>query len=239
MKYDYDNIHRLVSATDPKGQKYLVNTYDQLGKVVEQEHGSGTFSFDYVAIGESNRGLLSYRTTCTRKNGSQIVLEHNEAGNVVLRQLYVRKESLGTEDISGISNNNVSLVTKLRYNMNFELISQILPAGNNTEWIYSENEENPLAQGNLMQVTEIPADGVGSDQPKIITHYEYESTFQFVTKYIDPRGNKTSYEYDEMGNLVVTTYPSVTIQKSMEANESQPHWGETQRMSTNTIRWGS
>jgi len=212
VKYAYDSDHRLISITDAKDQKYLVNSYDESGKVVAQEHGSGVFKMDYDAIGEVETGFPIYRTTCIRKNGSKLVLEHNGVGNVLSRTLYVRKESFAPEDTAGISGNDVPLITKSAYNKNSELTSRIFPAGNKTEWVYSENEKNPLNQGNLLQITEIPQTGVESDQTTIVTQYEYEPTFQLTTKLIDPRGNKTSYEYDKKGNLIVTTHPSVTIQ---------------------------
>ena len=177
-----------------------------------QEHGSGMFRFEYDAIGENKNEFITYRTKYTRKNGSQIILEHNDIGNVVSSTLLVRKESFSPEDRTGKSEDNVSLITKSTYNKNSELVSRIFPAGNKTEWVYSEDEKNPLGQGNLLQVTEIPADGVESDQTRLVTQYEYEIKFQFKTASIDARGNKTAYEYDEKGNLIVTTYPLVTIQ---------------------------
>ena len=212
VKYAYDTNHRLISITDAKGQKYLVNSYDNSGKVVAQEHGSGVFKMEYEAIGEVKKGYPTYRTTCIRKNQSKLMLEHNGVGNVLSKTLHVRKESFALEDTAGISGNDVPLITTSAYNKNSELTSRIFPAGNKTEWVYSEDEKNPLNQGNLLQNIELPQTGVESDQTSIVTKYEYEPKFQLATTRIDPRGNKTTYEYDEKGNLIVTTYPSVTIQ---------------------------
>lgn len=221
LKYAYDTNHRLTSVTDAKGQKYLVNTYDQSGKVVAQEHGSGVFRMEYDAIDENKSEILTYRTTCTRKNGSKIVIEHNEVGNVISSTLFVRKESFAPEDLMGISETNVPLITKSAYNKNSELISRTFPAGNKTDWVYSEDEKSPLMQGNLLQITEIPVEGVKSDQARIITKYKYEPKFQFTTAHINSRGNETSYKYDEKGNLSVTTYPQVTIQ-SVSGGDRRP-----------------
>jgi YD repeat-containing protein len=212
VKYAYDNNHRLISVTDAKGQKYLVNHYDKSGKVVAQEHGCGVFNMEYDAIGEGENGLSTHRTTCIRKNGSKLVLEHSEVGNVLSRTLYVRKESFAPQDIKGISGNDVPLITNSVYNKNLELTSRIFPAGNKTEWVYSEDAEDSLNQGNLLQIIKIPQTGVESDQTRTVTKYEVELKFQLTTKLMDSRGNQTSYEYDEKGNLIVTTYPSVTIQ---------------------------
>lgn len=212
VKYAYDNNHRLISVTDAKSQKYLVNYYDKSGKVVAQEHGSGVFKMEYDAIGEGENGFSTHRTTCITKNESRLVLEHSGVGNVLSRTLFVRKESFAPQDSTGINGNDVPLITNSVYNKNSELTSRIFPAGNKTEWVYSENAEDSLNQGNLLQIIEIPQTEIKSDQTRIVTGYEYEPKFQLTTTHIDPRGNKTSYDYDERGNLIVKTYPSVTTQ---------------------------
>src|SRR5439155_2735767 len=117
------------------------------GKIVTQEHWNGVFEMEYKAIGKVKNGFSSYRTTCIRKNGSKIVLEHNEVGNVLSRTLHVRKESFTAEDRAGISGKAVPLITKSAYNRNSELISRIFPAGNKIEWVYSEDEKKPLNRG--------------------------------------------------------------------------------------------
>src|SRR5204863_5058016 len=83
VRYAYDTDRRLISITDAKGQRYLVNHYDTSGRVVAQEHGSGAFKLEYDPIGEGENGFPIYQTSCIRKNGSKLVLEHNEVGNVL------------------------------------------------------------------------------------------------------------------------------------------------------------
>lgn len=200
VKYAYDTNHRLISITDAKSQKYLVNHYDTAGRVVEQKHGSGVFKMVYETIGETENGFPIYRTTHIRKNGSKLVLEHNEVGNVLSRTLFVNKDSFAPEDTVGISGNDVPLITNSVYNKNSELTSCIFPAGNKTEWVYSEDEIDSLNQGNLLQIIEIPQTGVESDQTRIVKRYEYEPKFQLTTALQDPQGSKTSYEYNGKGN---------------------------------------
>src|SRR5262249_20869855 len=141
-------------------------------------------------------GFPIYRTTCIRKNGSKLVLEHNSDGNVVSRTLHVRQEAFATEDRTGIGDNDIALVTKSTYNKHSALTSSIFPAGNKAEWVYSEDQQSPLNQGNLFQVIESPQTGVQSDHTRIVTKYAYEPRYQLVSKVIDPRGNETSYEHD-------------------------------------------
>src|SRR5204863_3605838 len=62
------------------------------------------------------------------------------------------------------------------------------------------------------QITALPQAGIESDHAAIVRKYEYESSFQLLASRTDPRGNKTSYRYDEQGNLIATTYPPVSIQ---------------------------
>ncbi len=236
VRYAYDANHRLISITDAKGQKYLVNHYDRSGKVVAQEHGRGTFKIEYDVIGEGENGFPMYRTTCIRKNGSKLVLEHDEVGHVLLRTLFVSKDSFVPEDVTGLGGNDVPLITKAAYNKNSELTSRLLPAGNTTEWFYSEEENNPLNQGNLVQIVESPQPGVESDQTRIVTEYEYEQTFQLTTKLIDSRGNKTVYGHDAQGNLIVTTYPPVTIQP---VNSSIPRLPPLDRIQNDEYQYNS
>ncbi|HMH50790.1 MAG TPA: DUF6531 domain-containing protein [Candidatus Acidoferrum sp.] len=212
LKYAYDQNHRLISLTDAKGQTYLMNRYDRPGRVVIQKHGSGTYAMEYDPVGTGSDGFPIHRTTCRRKDGSIVVLEHNEAGNVIASTLRVRRGSFAPEDIAGMTGPDVPVVTTSVYNRNSELTSRRFPAGHETTWAYTEHESNPLNQGNLAQITELPQPGVESDQASIVTKYEYESSFQLRAACIDPRGNTTSHQYDEHGNLTTTKYPPVSIQ---------------------------
>jgi YD repeat-containing protein len=212
VKYGYDSNHRLTSIADAKDQNYLVNSYDPSGKVITQKHGNGNYTMEYLEIDGLDNISSTYRTTCINKNGGRLVLDHNQLGNVLLRTLYVRRESFAPEDLVGISGEEIPLMTKSSYNNNCELTSRTFPAGNKTEWLYDENENNPRSQGNLLQTTIIPSSCVESDQRQLVARFEYESDFQLTAKRVDPRGNETTYEYDNTGNLIVATYPCVTIQ---------------------------
>lgn len=236
IKYAYDTSHRLLSVTDGKGQKYLINSYDTSGRIVSQKHGSGVFKMEYDRIGTTCDGFPIYRTTCVRKNGSKLALDHNDAGNVILRRLLVRKDSFAPADRTNVSGNNIPLITKSTYSKNSELTTRLFPAGNKTEWVYAENETNPLDQGNLLQITDIPQRGVKSDQSRIIAKYEYEPKLQLITKHTDPRGSETSYDYDGNGNLIVTTYPLVTIQP---VNEGAPRPAPATRIQKTECRYSS
>ena len=157
------------------------------------------------------------------------MLEHNAAGNVLSTTLLVRSESFAPEDITGVIDPEVRLMTTSAYNTQCELVSSTRPAGDRTEWVYSERDKDPLNQGNLQQVTEFPKTGVESDQASLVTRYEYEPKFQFITGIIDPRGNKTSYQYDIKGNLSASFYPAVTIQPVNDAVPRPPQVSKTQQ----------
>ena len=212
LRYAYDTNHRLISMTDAKGQTYLVNTYDKSGRVVEQQHGSGLSKMAYDTVGTGGDGFPTYRTTCQEKNGSTRVLDHNEAGNVIVSTLQVRRESFAPEDIAGLTGDKIPVTTTSSYNRNGELISRRFPPGHEAKWTYTEGQSNPLNQGNHSQITQLPQANVASDQTSIVTTYEYEPTFQSLASQTDPRGNTTSYQYDAQGNLTATTFPAVSIQ---------------------------
>jgi YD repeat-containing protein len=54
IRYRYDERFRLTSITDPNGQTFLRNVYDDQGRVVFQEHGNGSFEFGYETVGRAN-----------------------------------------------------------------------------------------------------------------------------------------------------------------------------------------
>jgi YD repeat-containing protein len=220
--YTYDSSSKLDSITDAKGQTYLRNQYDDIGRVIVQHHGNGVFKFEYEEIGRSSGGTAILRTICQQKNGSKRELEHNEHGNAISNALHVRSEAFAPEDIAGVSGNQIPLVTRFMYNNNSELIQRIDPGGSETFWTYSVDEQDVRNQGNILTIIKIPQKGLENDQAQILTQYEYEPQFQHIIKQIDPRSNSTIYEYDTQGNLITSTYPTVTIQP-LDTGNSRPN----------------
>jgi YD repeat-containing protein len=85
VRYAYDRDFLLVSITDPKGQTFLKNSYDEQDRIKKQIHGDGTFEFEYSPIGKTAAGAPVYRTRVKLKNGGLLSLTHDEFGHVAER----------------------------------------------------------------------------------------------------------------------------------------------------------
>jgi YD repeat-containing protein len=127
VRYGYDDEHRLTTVTSPNGAVVLVNRYDDQGRVVEQTHGTGTYTFAYAKVGRGRS--LAVRVTCGLKNGGTLVVDHDPAGHPVSRRLSVRRGSFAAEDLAADAGATVPVVTTTRYNANGEAVEQTRPAG--------------------------------------------------------------------------------------------------------------
>jgi YD repeat-containing protein len=199
LRYEYDAEHRLVALIDAKGQAYLANQYDDEGRVAAQRHGDGEYWFEYEPGGT---------TRCRLKNGGLLEVDHDEAGRAARTTLHVRADAFGQDDHGGGA--TVALVTECDYNSAGELVRRRLPSGRETRWRYDDGNADPRDHGNLLELTELPRPGV--DQSPLVSRFEYAPDFQVPTASVDPRGHRTTFDYDERANRVSTTYPSVTIQ---------------------------
>jgi YD repeat-containing protein len=212
VHYTYDQAFRLVSIVDPKDQTLLRNSYDSQGRVRHQDHGDGAFDFEYEP--SNPVGGPSVLTTRVKlKNGGWLRLIHDAGGRVVESTLYVTPGSLLPADRIGEHDGKVPLTTTSTYNRHGELVQRCYPAGDSTEWLYDHDNPNPLAQGNLLQVSQIPAPGSDEEALPLVTRYTYEPLYQQTASQADPRGVITRYEYDARGNLSAKVYPPVTVQE--------------------------
>ena len=67
--------------------------------------------------------------------------------------------------------------------------------------------------GNLLsKKRSLPQPDVESDQEKLVTQLTYHPELQLVASRTNPRGQTTSHEYDSAGNLILTSYPLVSVQ---------------------------
>src|SRR6202521_1105161 len=212
-RYAYDEALRLTSITNPNGQVFLRNCYDDCDRVSQQKHGNGTFKFEYETIGETDSGLPIYRTQVWLKNGALFFLKHDAFGHAIERTLLVSAEFLSPEDRGGSSGTMIPVITKSIFNRHGELARGENPAGDIIEQIYDEKSVDPRARGNLLKLHRTPAAGVDTDQTKLITRYCYEPRHQQLESLTDPRGHVTRFKYDDHGDLAKKSYPAVTIPK--------------------------
>jgi YD repeat-containing protein len=218
--YGYDDMHRLRSITDAKGQTWLVVRYDDAGRVVEQTHGTGTYTFAYESIGQGP--TAGVRVTCGLKNGGTLVVDHDPAGHPVSRTLFVRRTAFDPVDVAVIDGDFVPLISTSSYNQHGECISRTEPAGDSITWVYAEDDDDPRNRGNCLRRTETPATGVSADQSSLVTNWTYDRGFQVPLSVTDPRGNTTSYRYDAKGNRIGTRFAPLTVQTVVGDEPDRP-----------------
>ncbi len=228
LRYGYDAERRLASLTDAKGQTYLVNTYDDAGRIVRQLHGRGEYVLEYDA---------GHRTRCHLKSGGIVDLEHDKDGHATRSTLYVRADAFSPEDVRK-AKGSVGLVTESRFNAAGELVQRRSPSGRETRWAYADHDVDPRNRGNLLEVTQLPRPGDTPGRPAIVTRFEYSRALRLVTAYIDPLGYRTTFDYDERGNLLAATFPRVTIQPVGEAGGGVATTQRVQQVRLEHDAWG-
>lgn len=96
------------------------------------------------------------------------------------------------------------------------------PNGNITEYVY-ESELNPGAdprsRGNLRILRQRPGSHQpAGDQSLIQELFEYDPTFNFVSRHTDGRGAATRHSYDGNGNRIQTSHRIASIVEDFEYN---------------------
>lgn len=222
LSYAYDGDGRVKSGTDSKGICYFENTYDELGRVIEQKD----------AIPGSIKSIFVYdddiRTT-TDRNGKQSVREYDcngllikhtdENGNIKTYEYDERDNVIKETDAKG------NAVIKV-YN-NFNKPTEITDRnGNKTYFTYD-------AVGNVTKVCYPAIEGAIPEEL-----FVYNSRNQMM-QHTDIRGTVTVYTYDANGmpatkkvgskNAIVYSYEEGLLKAQTDA------MGNTTRYSHNSI----
>lgn len=124
--------HQIVSAIDPKGNRYIVNGFDEDGRVIAQRYGSSLWR--HVEYGRGKYGTL---TNVADSQGRTYIYEHDAAGHILKKTLEKGDES--------------HLLTRRKYNSGGKLLKDCLPSGRCTEYKYSG--------GRIVQISQVSTDG--------------------------------------------------------------------------------
>lgn len=204
-RFGYDDFG-VIKVWDNEGQQYLRVLYDEHGRVVAQERLDGqgnthrhTFTYDYDG-----------GTTIVRDpNGNEVEwnLEHDGSRRVVPSSK--TKFTHGLRD-SGFED-PAQYVTVYEYNDHDELTKVTFPRGNSVSYEYDEAASSLFSQGNLLREVRDPGDVRGlrdTDhyQDQVVTKYEYDPTYNVVTKIIEPRGTDSGYDPQNGGNQSAARY---------------------------------
>jgi RHS repeat-associated protein len=222
VNYAYDTAGRLSSMTDSSGNLIVRYTYDAVGRLARKDLGNGTFTvYSYDAAGE----VLS-------------IVNHAPDGSVNSQYSY-------TYDVLGnpITETGPSGTTRYTYDADGQLTSASLPGGrtityqydaagnrtavtdNGVTTLYTANDLNEYTQvgnatytydadGNL--ATKIDATGT--------TTYAFNDLNQLTS--VSGPGGVFSYQYDPLGNRIVTTHAGQTTQDLVDPTGLPTVFGE-------------
>ncbi|MCG2711361.1 MAG: DUF6531 domain-containing protein [Candidatus Omnitrophica bacterium] len=177
--YEYDAEKRLAKITDPEGNLYLENIYDDNSRVIIQKYGQGTYSFEYESL----------KTTFYDANGNKVVYNFNQDGTTSNKQIFEKPEDEYPIQEYGYEYNSKRQLTKIIY-----------PKRNSTDYEYD-------VMGNMTKVSINQTDF--ADEESLVTAYTYESAYNYVKTRTTPLGYVSAYDYDDKGNLEKITLPAV------------------------------
>ncbi len=205
--------HNMISITDPKAQRYLVNNYGQdpnsyeFDRIVVQQFGEAGQNFTYQ-YSELNPGLPETpalprnQTIETDRNGNRTVLIHNALGNLLEKRVETNR-NVNPDDPA-------VFITQHTYNDDGERTSTTRPEGNQIDFVYDTGNTDRLQQGNLIEFTRTPGPrGAAQDQLKLT--YAYEPIYNRVASRVDRRGNDPNYQPQNGGGQSATRYTKTNI----------------------------
>ncbi|WP_295818896.1 RHS repeat-associated core domain-containing protein [uncultured Microbacterium sp.] len=203
--FTYDDQHRMLTATDPEGVRYLVNEYDGAGRIVRQgdaDNNVRTFTYDPGATTYvDNEGRPSvfrfddhYRITgITNPEGETARWEFDARGNITSHT------------------DEAGRTTSYTYDANDRLLTETDPAGATTAYTYTPQGWVASVTDAIGRTTGYTYDNRGLvtavDQPDGTTlTYAYTAAGDRASATL-PSGATTSYTYDALGNLLTSTDP--------------------------------
>ncbi|HLD35531.1 MAG TPA: DUF6531 domain-containing protein, partial [Planctomycetota bacterium] len=207
---DWRLNHNMLTVTDPKGQTYLVNVYDNKDRVITQTYGSGVFVNEYIDAAGTSPAKV--KVTDRENNLTEYWL--TPQGNVSKEIKYTRGIRPGDP---------ASFTTEYAHITSTERSKTIFPKGNSIEYVYDINNPITRAHGNILRI--IQRD---TNNNEISVTYTYESRFNQIKTVTDALGRTTTLYFDyeeatmgdingdgivnqESGNLVKIVYPTVTL----------------------------
>ncbi|MEN8654730.1 DNRLRE domain-containing protein [Streptomyces sp. 21So2-11] len=235
-QFGYDSFGNVKTVTDPKGvasstaddytTKYDYDGFGQLAKATDA-NGNATVNSDYHEVG--------YPKTITDPESHAAKYVYDERGQVTQVADALNKSKTQTYDTFGRP--LVSTVPKDQaaglfittpapaYDANDNITKSTAPNGAVSEAVYDGNDLITEASapannvttgrkstytydkvGNLKSSTEPKGSATTADLTDYVTTNNYDATYQ-ISSVLNSDGDKVSYEYDNVGNLVTVGDP--------------------------------
>ncbi|WP_223585817.1 DUF6531 domain-containing protein [Microbacterium sp. OVT16B] len=204
--FTYDAAHRMLTAVDPNGVTYLVNEYDDAGRVTKQlDAESNVRTFEY-GDGE---------TTYTDNEGQDTVFAFDDKSRITGITNAAGETAKWTFTSTGEVKSHTDEAGRTwtyTYDGDGNLLTETDPTGAIVEYTYT-------AEGDVATVTDLDGDRTETtvyDARGLVTEvqqadgttvrFEYDAAGD-LTRSILPSGSATTYVYDARGNLVTSTDP--------------------------------
>ncbi|MFC1573029.1 RHS repeat-associated core domain-containing protein, partial [Candidatus Eisenbacteria bacterium] len=222
--------HNLLTITDPKGQTYLTNIYadtedpedPDFDRVIAQVWGDPGDSIQFTYLPQEPTPENNYavvRTIVNDRVGNVTAFFYDELNRMVIHREFdgradPDRATTDTENHPAIGikrETRETYETRYEYNNDSKLARKIYPALNEDIYIYESDlypDGPPRSGGNLREKIRLPGPR-GGDQDSLVEYFEYDNGMgggccgpNFVTKYINARGDSTLYDYDSTGNRI-------------------------------------
>ena len=198
--YSYDENNRLISATvEGEERPYVINKYDEYGRVIEQDDGNESTPLTYFYYEGEEGGSLT--VTATDRNNI-----HDAETNKNSHQVTFVSDSLGHVTSYTDQNGNV---TRYSYDKNGNLITETDAHGNKTSYTYDDHN----------WVTSV------KDPSGYVTKMTYDKNGN-ITSVTGPNGEKNTYTYN-LDNLLETISENSGAKKSYVYNDNAQVVSET------------
>jgi RHS repeat-associated protein len=183
IRYGYDSNDYLETITDQRGVTTVTNTYDGLGRVIEQYDGNDNktiFAYDTPDVN---------KTTITDPNGNTTIHIHGTGYKLLCaiqdplgQNVYFNYDEQGNRTSITDRNGNT---TYFNYDNRGNIITKTAADGGITVFDYNDS--------NLPDLPTRIIDALGN-----ITQWQYDSNANVISQ-IDPNGNERTFTYNAFG----------------------------------------
>ena len=199
--------HNLLTETRPNevaaaGPPVVINQYAtdpgsfSFNKVVLMTYGGtnasgvaagGQYAFTYTQLNagvvSDDPNLVISRTHETDRNGNAKEYDFITLGYPAVIREFTRGFRPADPPV---------YVTTMRYNADGRTLLKTMPAGDQMVYLFDEGNADRFQQGNMLRMTHTPGPRSG-DQSALVTTYTYETRFNQIKTFTDPRGNDPTF----------------------------------------------